>query len=85
MQRAQLPRHDLRAGLTLLAWYAARARLPPLASASGLALSAQELPALGGTEAGTIALSDERGAIERNDIEMLVSLVCIECAADIWR
>jgi hypothetical protein len=77
-----LPRHDRR---TRLALHAARAGLTLITLTADLAFPAQQLPPITGADARIRALANEGSAIERDDIERLVSLPGVIGAADIRR
>jgi hypothetical protein len=79
----KLPRKDRCARLAALAFVSSNTSLASLAAAAGPALSAQQSPAVAGTDAGIITPSNKGSTIERDNVEPLVLFTRIVLAADV--
>ena len=79
----ELPRNNRCARFAALALLTANTSFTCLAAAAWPALSAQQLPAVTGTQSRIIATSNESSTIERDDVEPLVLFTRIVCAADV--
>jgi hypothetical protein len=64
----ELPRNNRCAGFAFLALFAARASFASLAAVARPALSAQQLPTVAGADARIVTPSDERCAVERDNV-----------------
>src|SRR5262252_10430032 len=73
------------AALAGLAGVPLRPAFAALAALAALARQCQRLPAVAGTDAGTVMPRNERAAIERDDIKRAIGLGCSIGASDQWR